>query len=380
MALLPLSSFFTSATIQQLYAKGLQIADTLGLQATTWREGDPSKAQFYYLAEILASLEGVVGEFLKAGFLDYAEGGWLTVLADQVYNVQRIEATNAAEDLVLSNSGGAQYTIDPGQMTFRSSVTEKTYTNTSGGILASGPGTTLTVSWVADEPGSDSSVAADEIDEIVTALAGVSVASSVASSGQDAELDAALKQRCKDSRGALSPNGPADAYDYVARNPTLTGTTEVTKSSTVAASATGDVTVYLAGTSGPVTEPARAAVEAAITQWATPLTTTPTVLNSVAVPVTISVDVFVYDSVGLTVSEIQDAVRDAFADTFADIPIGGNAGFVDPTLLVDAAFGAVADVYKVSFFSPASAVAIAANEVPTISGTPTVNVTVTEAP
>ena len=44
-----------------------------------------------------------------------------------------------------------------GDLVFKSTASGKTYTSTTGGTLARGPGTTLTVTVVADEPGSDSS-------------------------------------------------------------------------------------------------------------------------------------------------------------------------------------------------------------------------------
>lgn len=327
MALATLANLLIKETKAALYQKALDVAVTVGLPVTSWQPGDPTRSQYHYLSEVLSTLELVVAEYIAAGFLDYATGSWLTILAKQVYNVDRTEATFASTTVVLTNGGGGLYVLAAGDVTFKNTSTQKTYRNTTGGTLASGPGTTLTVTVVADESGSASSAAALAIDDLVTTLLGVTCSNATAATGLDEETDASLRQRCRDKLGSLSPNGPKDAYNYVAKNSTLTGTTGITRTRSVGNTTTGVTTLYLAGPSGAVSAGDRTLVETAIAKWATPLTITPTVVSATNEPpagLAITYEIWLYTSVGKTTAQVTDAILAALAAMFLLQPIGGN--------------------------------------------------------
>lgn len=381
-----LQSLLTITPYEQFYQKALDVAEAVGLPVTSWRDGDPTKTFFAYLAEALSTLEPVVQRFVTSGFLDYAEEDWLTVLAKQVYGVDRQEATYAAGTLTLENTGGGQYTFDPGELTFKSTVTGRTYHNSNATFVASGPGTFADppIEWIADEAGSDSTVAADEIDELITSQGAgtLEISASGAGIGLDAQSDASLRTACRDSIGALSPNGPPEAYVYVARNSKLTGVTDVTKAKSLGDSETGDVTLYIAGPSGPVAGASVTAVANAIAIWATPLTITPTVSNATAVPVAFEIDVYIRDSVGANEAAVQEAVQSKIEALVAGLDIGGDVGFLFQDRVKDAAFAAFPGyVLRAPVVSPASDVALALEngEVATVDGAIVVNVTFEEA-
>lgn len=370
---LSLNTLFTVETAASILAKGLEIAVTLGLPVTSWRAGDPTRSLYHYQAEILATQESTAAEYIKSGFLDSAEGDWLTILAKQVYNVDRVEATAAEGSLELSNSGGGFYVWDAGDITFKSSATGATYHNTTSLTLAGGE--SGSVNFTADDVGSDYSVAEDEIDELVTTFQGVSITSSDAATATDEQTDESLRETCRSSVGAMSPNGPADAYVFVALSSDLTGTTEVTRASADGDTDTGDVTVYVAGPSGPVTGPAITAVEDAIAEWATPLGITPEVVNVDTVDVAITVTVDIYQSVGETESDIEEAIETAIETMFAELPIGGNDGFLHVSHIIGTIKAVYpAHIYNVTVSAPASNVAIGENEIAVIDGTQNITV------
>jgi phage-related baseplate assembly protein len=326
MTTVSISTLFAVASAQAIFDFGLGVARTLGLPVTSWRTGDPTRSLYKYLAEALAALEGVNAESIKAGFLSVAEEDWLTVLAYEVYNVERQEATYATPTIVLENTLGALYEVENvGQITVKCSATGKTYHNTTLGTLAPGPGTSLSLEFEADEAGSDSSVQPDEVDEIVTTMLGVEIASSSLAIARDRQEDPELREQCRATTGALSPNGPADAYEFVARNPDLTGVGDVTRAKAVAESDDGSVIVYIAGVDGPVDPASVDAVYEAIIVWATPLCITPTVENASAleVPITATIaglnlpGVADFDDIGTT------ALERLFADT-DQVAIGEN--------------------------------------------------------
>jgi hypothetical protein len=281
-----IAQLYVVKTGEQLLASVLATAAGLGLPVTSWRAGDPTRATFKALSEQLATREQVTSEFVKSGFLDDATGDWLRVVASQLYGVTPTDATYAAPTVTLTNAGGGFYPVEPGDLTAKSTASGKTFHSTTGGTLSAGA--TLAFAFEADEAGADSSVAVNEVDELVTSLLGVTVVSSTASLAVDEQEEEAIRVQCRATLGALSPNGPPDAYEYVARNVELTGAAGVTKAHTVPDSSTGIVLVYVAGPTGPVTAPEVALVQAAIEQWATPLCMTPTVASASAVTVAVT--------------------------------------------------------------------------------------------
>lgn len=373
-----------------ILAKGLSIASSLGLDVDAWGPGDPTRSYYHYFAEILSNLEGVVSNYIAAGFLDWAQEkaeetgstDWLVVLAKQVYNVDAVEATFAEGVVTLTNNAGGFFPdIEAGDLTFKSSITGKTYHNTSGGTLASGPATTLPVDIIADEAGSESSAGAGEIDTLITTLLEVTCSNANAVVGLDAESAASIANRCRLKFGALSPNGPRDAYNYVALTFEFTGTTGVTRARSVGDSDVGEVNLYIAGPSGPVSSGDRDAVEAAVVLWATPLTITPIVTSATGVDTPIVYEIWVYASVGETEAAIKDAIAAELEKLFASRPIGGDvippatSGKLYVSLIESVIRGVFpAHTFRVVLSAPGADVALLISEVATLGAvTGTVN-------
>lgn len=365
-------SLFRVQSIATIFDFGLQVANALGLQTTTWQTGDPTRSFYMYLAEVLNSLEGVVSEYIKAGFLSTAEGDWLEVLSVEVFGVTPRAATFGTPTITLTNTGGGFYVLDAGDLTVKNTTTGATYHSTSGPLspttlLPIGPlsaGVTALFQLTADEAGSDSNAAADEIDALVTTFLGVVIVSSTASIGQDEQSEADIKTQCRSTLGALSPNGPRDAFEYVARNPDLTGVVEVTRARSTNDSTTGAVTVYIASASGAVSGPSITAVQAAEEQWATPLCLTPTVVSATAVPVNITANVLGTDIPG----DFAAKAGAALADVFRELPIADADGFaLDPTTITTAIRNVVPQITGFTpGYIPGSALNFTAGQVPTL--------------
>lgn len=322
-----LATLLVQETKAAIYTTAIGIATAIGLPVTSWQAGDPTRSLYHVEAEMLETLESVVVGYIQSGFLDYATGVWLKILAYQVYGVTVPEATAATTDVVLTNTGGGVYSIDAGDLTFKNSTTGKTYRNTTGGTLPAKVGVTngtLTVTVVADELGSDSSASAGEIDALVTTLLRVTCSNAVAAVGVDEQDEATTRVQCRERLGRLSPNGPKEAYNDVARDAELTGTTAITRVRTYGDSDTGNVTVYLAGAGGAVSEPDRVLVETAILAWATPICITPTVLSVANVGVPVTYELWLYKSANVTEAEAQEEIEAALETMFAARPIGGD--------------------------------------------------------
>lgn len=315
-------TLFVAETAAKILQVGLGIAQAMGLPVTTWRTGDTTRSLYKFVATVLASLEGVVSEYIRAGFLSTASGDWLTVLAWEVYGVPRNDATYADPTVSVVNTGGGNFTFEPGEASFKNSITGKTYHNTNT-VTFSGVGATATFELEADEAGSDSSVGLNEIDEIITAMNGVTITGSTVGLANDEESDEALQDRCRASLGSLSPNGPADAFEYVATTPSYTGQTGVTRAKAVG-STTGAITVYVAGPSGGVDGAAVAAVQEAVERWCTPLCCDPTAVSASTFNVTLAMTIRKSTTLEMSDAEIETAIESAIVALFAATKIGGD--------------------------------------------------------
>lgn len=341
---------------------GLGVANDLGLITTTWRVGDPTKVTFNFVARALAARDGVAAEYAKSAFLSSATGEWKTIVAREVYGIEREEAQYATSTLALSNGGGGHYDEAPGDIVFKSTLSGKTYRSTSQ-ILLTGLGSACTVDVVADEAGSDSSAALNEIDDFVTTLLLVTVTGSTVAVGIDEQSDDSLQADCEASRGALSPDGPDDAYDSVVRSSKLTGVLDITRSATEGDSGDLTVTVYVAGPSGPVAGASVTAAQSAVETWATPIGFMPTVVNAIADPINITASIR-GDSLPL---DAATKISAAQALLFAGLPLGRDTGYdLDPTTITTATRNAVPEIEGMPVYTPAAPVHIAAGHVPVL--------------
>jgi hypothetical protein len=394
-----LATLLVQATKEQIYEYALGVARVVGLPVDTWQAGDPTRSEYHLEAEILVTLEEVVVGFIRSGFLDYAAelakaapgnvraAMWLKILAKQVYNVDVPEATYATPKILLTNNAGGFYEdIEPGSITVKNPITGKTYHNTQGGPgtnLASGPGTTLSLDFIADEAGAESAAGPDEITEMVTTLLGVTCSNPLAAVATDEQDPDTTVQQCRDKLSSLSPNGPRGAYSYVARETALTGTNAVTRAREYGDSDTGDVTVYLAGPSGAVAEVDRALVETAILKWSTPLCITPTVLSATPVPIAVTYQVWVYKRSNKTAAELEDEILTALENLFARRDIGGDiippatTGSMYHSLIESTIRGVNPEIFRVALTVPSADTAIGNGQVAALSTvTATVNLVV----
>jgi len=367
-----LASLLVTESKAAIYARGLSVATALGLDVTSWVAGDPTRSLYHFVSTVLEAVELQVSGYVASGFLDYAAGDWLTLLAAQVFGVTRVDATFAETTVTLTNSGGGIYPISPGDVRVKSSLSGKTYTNATGGTLAGV--STLDLTFVADEAGSGSSAGATEINTMVTAMLGVTCTNATAAVGLDAETNSSLRDRCRAKLGMLSPNGPRDAYNFVVRSSDLTSVTDITRSRTIGNATTGDVMIVVAGASGPVAGGSVTAAQAAVEKWATPIAVTPTVVNSVASPIVVDYDVWLYASVGQTTAAIKAKIQADLEVMFAARPIGGD--IIAPSTVGKLYQSLIASTIKASWpnhtfrvvvNSPAIDTALGTDEVATLS-------------
>lgn len=341
-----------------------------GLPVASWRPGARIRTILAAVATVHSALWTVAGLLAKAGFREYATGEWLTLLAKQVYGLDRVAATFAAGTVTLTNAGGATYTWNIGDLTVQASAVGKNYTNTAAVTLGPSPDT-QDVAVAAVEAGSGSTVAALAIDTMVTSAIGVTVSNAAALVGVDEETDDAQRTRCAQVLSTTFPFGSADAYDYTAKLATrLDGTSVgVTRTQVDTSSPVG--TVYLAvatasgAVSGTYSDPATdlGAVNDAIQSQVVPLGVTCSVVSAVVVPVAVTYDFWFLTTSGAAASQVAAKIAAALATFFSAQPVGGEdvgaGGYCFANSVLATIYAANPYIIKATLTLPASDRAIA---------------------
>lgn len=319
-----LSDLITAQTSDEILADELATAQANGLQTTTWQVGSVIRTILVIVANALAAFSQIIVEPIKGGFGDLLSSlAWATLWAKQTYNVDAIVAQPATGTVDFTNATGKTYTWNPGDIIVAHSVTGKLYRNTlTTTILPSA--TTANVPIASVEVGTANNAVPDTITVLVgPSMSGVTVNNPQAVLGADDETVAALVPRARESLGALSPHGPKDAYNFVAKTPSYSATSSpITRTSTYGDPSTGLVSVYLATATGAPTPADIAVVQLAIEKWSEPWG-----VNSTAVPATnvvVNISYTVWVSSGLSAAVISTAINNALAAYFASIPIGGT--------------------------------------------------------
>lgn len=376
MSIPTLAELFAVESPTALLSAILGVANSVGLKATSWAEGAFVRTILTVCAYRFSSLSEVQVYIAKGGFLDYASSDMLTLLADQVYNVQRIPAVNASGVVTFTNSTTGNIVIATGSIHVASSITGKTYTNTTGGtVLASGG--TLDLSIVADVAGSASNAGVGDITVIVNTVLGLTCTNAAPVLGADEESDADLVSRCHSSLGATSPDGPAQAYDYVAKT-TAGVSLPINRTQISSSSVTGNVSIYLANADGVITAPDLALVQADLNTKCIPLCVNATAFAAApGAVVSVTATIYVKNQT-LTNAELQSAVGVSIAEYLSTAPIGGfdtgGGGIIDKGAIEAAIYRADPSIKVVAMTVPAADYALATGQIAT-NGTHTITVT-----
>lgn len=317
-------------TVDEIKTAIYDVLAGYGVATTGWKPGAVVRTMIAGVAIVLAALSSLIALVTRSGFLELSEGPWLTLVARYIYDTERSEGTFASGAVLASNSTGAVYSLDPGDLILSNTTTGATYRNTAAVVIGS-MASNVEVAVVADQLGSDGTAQVGEIDALVTPLLGVTVTNAAAIVGTDEQSDTSLRSAAQERAGALSPDGPSDAYRYFARTAvradgTAIGVTRIK----VTPDGDGGVTVLVATATGGVTgtqgNPATdlGAVFADVEANAVPLGVTLTVASADALAVNIVAAVWVREGLSLSNAQIEDRVQDAITLLLSEIPIGGD--------------------------------------------------------
>ena len=340
-----------AAVLEDMYT----VADGMGIPAREWIEGSWLQVILLLLCHALAALSNIRVAFARSGFLGLARGDWLTVLAFYMYDVRRRAATFAPGTITLTNTGTASYVWGVGDLHFAHDVTGKPYTIQTAELEGLLPGQSKNYAILADEAGAASSAVAGSVTTMVTPLLGVAATNYFALFGSDEETDASLVTQCQAKMASVSPNGPKDAFVYVARSTDARfgaqPTAPIERVKTFLEPVTDAHRVLIANAGGNVDAPDVALIQARLDRWASPNTGNAIVASAVPNVYEIEATVTVIPN-SLTDAEVENAVALEVASFFRTVPIGGyqysyvpeDPGVIEAQLIVGQFFEAAKNV------------------------------------
>lgn len=337
---------------------------------TAWQTGSVPRTLVQVDVATLAELYEIVSEIGKGWSLDDAEGAWLTLHAYSRYRITRIAATFAQHTVTLTVASGAgPYSITAGQLVVVNSLGIRfRSTNTTTEALAFGTPVQFTVQ--AETAGTKGNTAPSAV--VTPALAGVTMAWDARTvSAVDEELDAPLRQRCRDKWATLAPAGATQAtYRYW-----LTSAVDgagvscgITRVTFPTPPGDGTVPAWVAGTNGQIGGPQLTAAQAYV-EARRPYTDTPDIDHATEVEFTITGTVTF--KAGQNSAERRAAIGTAIDAYFASLDIspgGADAVIVDEAGIKAAIYNAVPGKLKDVDIStsPSTDSTLAAGEVATV--------------
>lgn len=260
---LSLNDLLTPETEAEIFERFVTMLAASDFPITAFNEGDAALTIIEKESLLLAEMGEVVKTIAEGGYVSSAKGPWLDLLIEGFFQVPRISAVSTEGVLVLADAGGGPHTIVPNQLTVRYGLLR--FTNTTGGTLAANG--TLALSWRARATGAGyNAVPTGASLDLATAIPGVTATAAaigvtgswITQVGADAEPDEAYRRRAMARWPKLGRGGgTAECFDAWARE----ASPEVRKVYVAEAyPSEGKVTVYIYGTSGPVSPGAKLTV------------------------------------------------------------------------------------------------------------------------
>jgi hypothetical protein len=320
----------TPLTKDEVQAAIYAAIEARGTSTTSWKPGAIARTIIAGVAIVGSAFSRLQADIAKSGFLDLASGPWLTIVAKYIYGVDRDVGSFATGEVVLDNDSGGVHVVGVGDLVVLNSATGKNYRNTEAFTL-SGFEMGEVVPVQAVELGTESNAAPGEIDDFVTPLVDVDVTNPTALVGTDEEKDEALRVRCRAKTGLLSPNGPRDAYAYIALSAkNAAGESIGVNRIRTVPDGLGGIDVYVATPTGGVTGDPEdpntnlGAIADAIHRWAEPLAITPLVQSAAPLVIPFEYTLWISDKTGFTNAEIQALVAARLLAYVGARPIGGD--------------------------------------------------------
>lgn len=323
----------TPATAEQVEETIMSVATALGLRVTSWDPKGITRTLIKIMARSIAVYSQLISDIARAPFLGYARGPWLYFLAKYNYGVTRYAAGGAGGFGVVTNARAVTLNYAAGDLVVQNPSTGETFRNvmpySSAGL------DTVSVAFLAENVGAKTTSQPGQVSHLVTSIVGVTVTNPLAWYGVDEETDAALTERARLARSALSPNGAFDAYRFVLTSPELNPTTvPITRVITRPSYGTAHTITYCATAAGTPSAGDIVVCRDSVAKHCEPQGVITEVYGAIPVSVSIVCTVTVENET-LKDAEIVAAVTKAASDYLNSLPIGGKVVYPSTTGRMD---------------------------------------------
>lgn len=332
----PLQELITPLTPEQVRSTYYRIFAKIGINVTSWKVGNPIRTMVAAVSTWQSSFTYWASNAIRAKFLRLSKGDWLTSVAHFDYGTDRNSATFAEGPVMVRNTSANVYDFDPGDLaivyeTLSSdgfTFVRHRYTNTAAVHIGAGtevaPSEHPNVVVVAEEQGDDWSIPPGATIVLDPDYDGLTAEVVTAINGTNEESDEELVLRAEDAASALSPNGPWDAYRYVATSYRVNGAPLCTKVQVVPATATTRMLVYVGNASGGLTGPELDQIELELQTKVVPLGVTINTISAVPKYIRVQYNLYCRANSPLSNDTIVHEVKQAIDKYFAEFPIGGE--------------------------------------------------------
>ena len=171
-----LDELLNPQSVQQVFNLLLAVYKSNSFPVESWQTGGVERTRLMAIATVLSDISVNYLPFITGGgFIDYSTGDWLTLLAAQLYDIERNEATFTQGTINLStvSSASGPYSFSAGDLIVSFTDTGNRYFNVSSGSLAAS--NTSDVTFVAEFAGASFADDSNADVTLVTSLPGVVV-------------------------------------------------------------------------------------------------------------------------------------------------------------------------------------------------------------
>lgn len=160
-----LTQLLNPPSTNDLLVKIVGMLSAQGFSATDWETDSDGRVILQVEAQTLADLWQAVYNVAKGGYLDTAEGNWLTLLARSQYELERNPATYTKGLFTLvTDLGVGPYTFNAGDLvvsSFDLNGNQVIYRSTNNLPVIANPGTSVNIEVTADSPGARFNIASN---------------------------------------------------------------------------------------------------------------------------------------------------------------------------------------------------------------------------
>jgi len=235
-----LALLFPAVTLAAVKAKFAGFAALGNVFVDAWQAGDPGEQFYQAVTQTIEAYTGNNAQAIRAQYLDTAvdpgdydpfnplnetlppEPGGLSALGLSMFFTERPGETYATTSVTFQNvSAFPAGPFAPGDLTIaKTGKPAITYRNApmpsvyvqAGGTYSIPAGSTVSLDFIAESPGSASNANAGEIMEMSSQYTGVSITAAGAAIGSDRMSAPDYRALCRTQASTTSPNGARDAY------------------------------------------------------------------------------------------------------------------------------------------------------------------------